>query len=59
LFEGSLMQLYTFLWVPYVSVFISLALMGAADKREPEADLLPRTDGQGGAEMAPLIAGAR
>jgi exopolysaccharide production protein ExoQ len=59
LFEGSLMQLYTFLWVPYVSVFVSLALMEAADQREREADLSPSTDEQSGAEMAPVTAGGR
>jgi O-antigen ligase len=32
--EGSLLQLYTFMWVPYASVFVSLALMQTAEQSE-------------------------
>jgi O-antigen ligase len=34
--ESSLLQLFTFLWVPYVSVFVSLALMQTAEQPEFE-----------------------
>jgi exopolysaccharide production protein ExoQ len=34
LVESSLLQLYTFMWVPYASVFVSLALMDTAEQSE-------------------------
>jgi exopolysaccharide production protein ExoQ len=46
--ESSLLQLYTFLWVPYVSIFVSLALMQTAEQAEFEFEQ------QGSTEMIAL-----
>jgi exopolysaccharide production protein ExoQ len=46
--ESSLLQLYTFLWVPYVSIFVSLALLQTAE--QPESQF----NEQGGEEAAKL-----
>jgi exopolysaccharide production protein ExoQ len=36
--ESSLLQLYTFLWVPYVAIFVSVALMQTSERSEFEFD---------------------
>jgi len=38
LVESSLLQLYTFLWVPYVMVFVSLSLARAAEPLKSESN---------------------
>jgi O-antigen ligase len=47
--ESSLLQLYTFLWVPYVTAFVSLALMQNAERREFEFDQ------ESSEEMIPVV----
>jgi exopolysaccharide production protein ExoQ len=57
--EGSLLQLYTFLWVPYACVFVSLALAEKAAQRRLEMEFASVLEERGEAEMAPAAAGAR
>jgi O-antigen ligase len=45
--ESSLLQLFTFLWVPYVSVFVSLALMQRAEQPEFEFEKPERAEMMG------------